>query len=92
MRIKKVGEVGIDSGHAIIVDSGMARYVDRRTRKIPEMPGEQVDFPGCVEVVTGHGDGNYPVYAIYDVDGDYVGIFVPWFDDVQFPFEIVDES
>ncbi len=93
MRVIKIGEVGIDSGHLIIIDPGMAPSVQEFSTFVnPEVHGvaKELDFPSGIAATSGQGDGDYPVFALYDDEGDYVGLAICWyFGDGDYPFEEV---
>jgi len=91
MRAIKIGEIGIDSGHLLIIDPGMARVVAGRVIQPPHgVIAKELDFPSGINAIAGHGDGDYPVYALYDKAGDYVGLTICFFDDVDYPFDITE--
>jgi len=94
MRAKKYGVVGVDSGQLIIVDPSMAQFVNAHDTFLPGgkgMPdGKELEFPSSVTFNSGHGDGDYPVYGIYDYEGYHCGTIVWFFSDVPFPFEVVE--
>jgi hypothetical protein len=89
MRAVKIGEIGIDSGHLLIIDPGMIR-APRYIHPPHDVVARELDFPSGISAVSGHGDGDYPVYALYDKGGDYVGLAVCFFDDVDYPFKVID--
>ena len=96
MRAIKVGTLGIDSGHLIIIDPGMAPSVQEFSSFVfPEKHGvaKELEFPSGVAAITGHGDGDYPIYALYDDEGDYVGLTICFFpEDVDYQFNIIESD
>lgn len=97
MRAIKIGVVGIDSGHVVIMDPGMARSLEFSVPYFvtPAIHGvaKKLDFPSAVIGISGHGDGDYPIYALYDDEGDYVGLTICFFpEDVDYQFDIIESD
>ena len=91
MRAIKVGTLGIDSGHLLIIDPGMRKAWSELYIYPPDgVVAKEIDFPSGISAISGHGDGDYPIYALYDDEGDYVGLTICFFDDVDYPFEIIE--
>ena len=95
MRAIKVGVVGIDSGHVVIMDPGMARNLEFSVPYFvtPAIHGQakKIDFPSAVVGMTGEGDGDYPVFALYDDEGDYIGLAIHFYPDaIDHPFEVLE--
>lgn len=93
MRVIRVGEVGVDSGQVVIMDPGMAitlQHADTYVNPPIHGAAKQIEFPSAVVGSSGSGDGNYPVFALYDDEGDYVGLAICWYpEDADYPFEEV---
>ena len=91
MRVIKVGKVGVDSGQVVIMDPGMAGVLHLAVTYVnPPIHGvaKEIDFPSAVVGSSGPGDGDYPVFALYDDEGDYVGLAICWYpEDADYPFE-----
>ena len=97
MRAIKIGILGIDSGHVVIMDPGMSRLLEFSVPYFvtPAIHGvaKKLDFPSAVVGISGHGDGDYPVYALYDDEGDYVGLTICFFpEDVDYQFDIIESK
>ena len=85
MKLKQIGEVGVDSGHIVIADPGVVGLIEYKDWFTGQQIARQMEWG--ISCASGHGDGDYPIYAVYDDEGDYVGVLVWFFDDVLLPFE-----
>jgi hypothetical protein len=84
MRVIKIGKVGVDSGNLVIMDPGMAislQYADTYVNPPIHGVAKKIEFPSAVVAASGHGDGDYPVFALYDAEGDYVGLVISFYPD-----------
>ena len=82
VQLQRIGEVGTDSGHVVILDPGMATLLEGLKQWFTAAgQWRQVEFPSGVSVSAG-GDGTFPVYAVQDQQtGELLGVMV-WFTDV----------
>lgn len=95
--VKRIGEIGVDAGLCWLGDPYYILHTDRLPRAIGRDWGEfrdvikdaatkQFDYdlghPGLgVVVMTGYGDGVYPVFAEFDEHGTGTKVWVEFLDD-----------
>jgi hypothetical protein len=89
VRLWPLGDIGVDSGHIIVIDPGMVNMLNDFEWYTDDHEWKRIKLPSALSIHT--GDGDFDVYAILDDDNKKVGIFIHTEPDTKLPFEVIND-